>query len=98
MLFAFLYLTIIYWMANLNNAADRYFWSALIIIILANIAIAFGKITSISCSCILLFTNLGGLISVFTPDDDTAIKVANSLMMFINIFGGYYLKSGLVLK
>jgi hypothetical protein len=37
---------------------------------------------------------IGGMISVFTPDDDTAIKVSNALMMFINIFGGYYLKSG----
>ena len=34
------------------------------------------------------------MVSVFTPDDDSAIKVANALMMFVNIVGGYYLKSG----
>jgi hypothetical protein len=47
-----------------------------------------------SLEVLTIFHTIGGMISVFTPDDDTAIKVSNALMMFINIFGGYYLKSG----
>ena len=43
MLFAFIFMTIVYFMANLNSGVDRYFVCAGIIVLLANIAIAFGQ-------------------------------------------------------
>jgi hypothetical protein len=48
------FLTIIYFMANLNSGIDRYFICCAIIALLANISIAFGKLEIINLKT---FTN-----------------------------------------
>ena len=40
----FTYITIVYWMANLNNDADKFFICAVTIVFVANIAVSFGNL------------------------------------------------------
>lgn len=96
----FIFISIPYFAIGLNPAADRFFIASGIIILVANVASAFGKNLKKKKLRLLNLLNsfrhvcsLGFMVSCIAGTTDIALAIAPALVIPLLLFGGFFLSN-----
>ena len=79
-------------MSNLNNDVGRFFMCVLIVILVANSAVAFGKILILTI-LIYYFEIKGSIISAIAPNPTAGSAISAPLLVPLMIFSGFFLNN-----
>lgn len=98
----FVFVTIVYWMCNLNPDVGRFFSCVGIVILVANCSVAFGKNMTLLKRKGIKFTHLvikrvyvfkGSFLSAVAPSANAALGLSGPLLVPLMIFSGFFLNN-----